>query len=353
MDDDLAQPRRQRPAEQLVEHPDRVLRGERLEFQRRGTDPGAPPGSLFEELWPRGRDQQEGSTRVADDSFQEIEQLLLAPVDVLDQHDGGSLRDDLLEELDPRVLEAVTGGEWVEPVGHIQPERQPQDLARAEAFEHHRRRIALEDPEMLLQHLRERPVRDALAIGETPSGPPQRLGRAVTQPFPEFAHDPCLADPRIPEDRYELWFPPVLDLRVGSLEHLHLFVTADECPAKASDTARTHERKSAHEASAVDPSRLPLGLDRLSFPELERATRGRDRSLADEDLARLRGLLQSRCHVHRIARDEGAAFARLADDDLTRVNPDPQRERLAEEFVQTPLHRQRPVKRALGVILER
>jgi len=70
-------------------------------------------------------------------------------------------------------------------------------------------------------------------------------------------------------------------------------------------------------------------------------------------VARLRGLLQSRCHVDRIARDEGAAFARLADDDLTRVDPDPQGERLAEEFVQTPLHRERPVKRTLGVILER
>src|SRR6266480_3096493 len=206
---------------------------------------------------------------------------------------------------------------------------------------------------MLLQHLRERPVRDALAIVETPSGPPQRLGRAVAQPFPEFAHDPCLADPRIPEDRYELRFPPVLDLCVDSLEHLHLFVTANEGAAKASDTARTHERKSAHEASALDPFRLPLGLDRLSFPELERATRGRDRPIADEDLARLRCLLESRRHVHRIARDEGAAFTRLAADDLTRIDPDPQPERLAEEFVQTPLHRQRPVKGTLGVILER
>src|SRR5436190_183423 len=168
------------------------------------------------------------------------------------------------------------------------------------------RAIALNDPDMLLHHLRERPVRDALAVAETPSRPPQRLGRAVPQPFPEFAHDPRLADPRIPEDRHELRFPPVLDLRVGSLEHLHLFVTAHEGPAKASDTARSHERESAHEASALDPSRLPLRLDRLSFPELERATRGRDRSLADEDLARLRGLLQSRCHVDRIARDEGA-----------------------------------------------
>src|SRR2546422_49584 len=254
---------------------------------------------------------------------------------------------------DPRVREPVRGGGGGGPVAHIQPESQSQDLARAETFEHPRRRVALEDPEMFLQHLRERPVRDALAVGETPSGPPQRLGRAVAQPFPEFAHDPCLADPRISEDRHELRFPPVLDLRVGSLEHLHLFVTAHEGPAKASDTARTHERKSADEASALDPSRLPLGLDRLSFPELERATRGRDRSLADEDLARLRGLLQSRCNVDRIARDEGTAFARLADDDLTRVDPDPQRERLAEEFVQTPLHRQRPMKRSLGVILER
>ncbi|MBM2824230.1 MAG: hypothetical protein HW413_2976 [Thermoleophilia bacterium] len=148
-------------------------------------------------------------------------------------------------------------------------------------------------------------------------------------------------------------FTPVLDLFVSSIEHLHLFVPADEGAAKAADATWTHERKPAHEAPALDPSQLPLGLDRLRLRELERATRGRDRSLADEDLARLRGLLQSRRHIDRIASDEGAAFARLADDDLARVDPDPQCERLAEELMQAPLHRQRPVQRALGVILER
>ena len=279
--------------------------------------------------------------------------MLLAPVDVLDQHDGGSLRDDLLEELDPRVLEAVARGEGVEPVGHIEPKRQAQYLARAEALEHHRRRVALEDAEMLLQHLRKGPVGDALAVRKAPPGAPQRLRRAAAQAFPEFAHDPCLADPRIPEDRHELRFPPVLDLFVGSLEHLHLLVPADEGPAEAPDATWTHKREPAHEASAFDPFRLPFGLDRLRLRELERTARGCDRPLADKDLAWLGRLLQSRRHVDGVAGDEGAALARLADDDLAGVDADPQRERLAEQLAQAPLHRQRPVQRPLGVILER
>src|SRR3989441_11638139 len=108
-------------------------------------------------------------------------------MDILDQHDRGPLRDDLFEELDPRVLEAIARGKRVESVDDVESKRETQDLARPESVEHDRRRIALEDAEMLLQDLAEGPVGNALAVRKTSSGSPQRLPRAISEPFPELA----------------------------------------------------------------------------------------------------------------------------------------------------------------------
>jgi hypothetical protein len=83
--------------------------------------------------------------------------------------------------------------------------------------------------------------------------------------------------------------------------------------------------------------------------ELECASRGRDRPLPGENLARLGSLLEPRRDVDRVTRDEGAAFAGAADHDLSRVHPDPKLERRLEPAQ----HRKRRVQRALGVVLER
>src|SRR5207247_9937137 len=129
---------------------------------------------MLEQFRPRRHDHEQRPARVVDESFQEVEQLLLGPVDVLDQHDRGPLRDDFLEELGPRILEAIARRKWVKSVSDVESEREDQNLPRSEPFERYRRRIAFEEAEMLLQHLTKGPVGDAPAVRATQSASAQR-----------------------------------------------------------------------------------------------------------------------------------------------------------------------------------
>ena len=85
--------------------------------------------------------------------LEEVEQLVLGPVNVLYEHDKRTLRGRVPQELCPGILEAVAHRERVETAGHVEPERQPEDLAFAEPFEHPFRRIGLQQPEVFSQHL--------------------------------------------------------------------------------------------------------------------------------------------------------------------------------------------------------
>jgi hypothetical protein len=62
-------------------------------------------------------------------------------------------------------------------------------------------------------------------------------------------------------------------------------------------------------------------------------------------------LLESRRDVHGVAGRERASLARPSDHDLARVHPDPQREAVREELVQTLEHPERRLQRPLGVVL--
>ena len=130
-----------------------------------------------------------------------------------------------------------------------------------------------------------------------------------------------------------------------------LHVTPDERPSQAAHAPRAHERERAHEATATDALGLSLHLDRGLVVELEGAAGGRDRALADEDLARLRALLQPRRHVDRVSGDEGAPFTRAPDHDLAGVDADPQLEPGVELTYAAP-HCESGVQGPLGVVLE-
>ena len=88
-----------------------------------------------------------------------------------------------------------------------------------------------------------------------------------------------------------------------------------------------------------------------------RAGRGgapRSTPFAGARRARSRGrlrLLESRRDVHGVAGRERASLARPSDHDLARVHPDPQREAVREELVQTLEHPERRLQRPLGVVL--
>ncbi len=66
LDDELAELDRQAAREQLVQHPDRVLRGERLQLEQLTAGATAPARSALEQFGSRGRDQEQRSSDAAE-----------------------------------------------------------------------------------------------------------------------------------------------------------------------------------------------------------------------------------------------------------------------------------------------
>jgi hypothetical protein len=98
---------------------------------------------------------------------------------VLDEHDRRPVTGDRSEELDPRVLEPVADGKRMEVARDVEAEAQAEDLVPRKSLEDDLRRVVVEDAEVLLQDLRQRPVRDAVPVGETAADSAERLGRAL------------------------------------------------------------------------------------------------------------------------------------------------------------------------------
>jgi hypothetical protein len=305
------------------------------------------------ELGPRGGNEQQRTADVVQPCFEEVEEGLLRPVQVFDQHDGALLGHELLEERDPRLAKPIARGERMEVCRCLEPEREAQDRAFAEPTAHRVGRIALEQAEVLANDLTERQVRDPAAVREAAPDAPLRFGRLRAEPLPELADQRRLPDSGLAHDRDELGRLLLDRATVCTLQRFELLLAADEGVAQPAHAARPHQRERADEPATDDSVGLSLRRERQRLVELERTAHRRSRALADEDLARLGGLLESRRDVDRVAGDEGAALARLSHHDVAGVHADPQRERIAEQLLEPALHRERRVQRALRVILLR
>ena len=101
------------------------------------------------------------------------------------------------------------------------------------------------------------------------------------------------------------------------------------------------------------PPSLPFASTVLRLTELEGPADEPSSPLTDQDLARLRCLLEPGGDVDRVARRERASLARAADDDLAGVHPDPERELLAEQLGHPLLHPERDLQRPLSMVLLR
>ena len=134
------------------------------------------------------------------------------------------------------------------------------------------------------------------------------------------------------------------------MENLELSATADEDALQPADTLRSHRRQCADETSTGHAARFSFGRNRRRLREFERARHCPGRALADQNLTRPSALLETRCNVDRVARDEGTSDAGLSRDDLTGVHADTEREHTAEQFLETFLHRKRRVQGALRVV---
>ena len=186
--------------EQRLDERRRCVLRQRLEPDRLAVDACVPPPR---EIGPACRQQQKRPGYVARKPLDQVEQGRLCPMHVLDQDDDPPFSRELREEGGPGGVQAVPSREWMEVARDVEAQRQPQDLALAEPAARLLRRIAFEDRKVLLQDLRQRPVRDALAVGEAAADPPQRARLLVGELLPELAHQPRLAEPRVAEHRDE------------------------------------------------------------------------------------------------------------------------------------------------------
>src|SRR5438552_19190978 len=89
----------------------------------------------------------------------------------------------------------------------VETEGETEDLAPGQATPHLLRRIALEDPEVLLEHLAEWPVGDPVPVRETASGPAKRGRVLAGEDIEELSHQPRLADARLADNRHEMGLP--------------------------------------------------------------------------------------------------------------------------------------------------
>ena len=167
--------------------------------------------------------------------------------------------------------------------------------------------IVVGDPGRGLHHLGERPVRDALAVGEAAAG---EHGRAL-EARDELAREPALADARLAVDREQVRAAVAHGALERVLEQLELVLAADE---------RRRQRRDGRPPRRGTPTARQTGsgvaeaaqLARARGLELDRADGEPVRAGADEDLARRGRLLQARGDVDRLAGREASTRASSA-----------------------------------------
>src|SRR5581483_9056381 len=283
-----------------------LVRLQRLELERRRADAAAAPGRAdVEQLRPReAEDEERRLAHPGGEVLDQLEQRLLAPVDVLeDEHErlrGGELLgprargpgDLLLRALALDGLEDADGE--AEQVGDgVVFAVGAQLLLRLVE------RVVVGDAGRGLHHLGERPVRDALAVRERAA---EEDGRALDAGY-ELAREAALADAGIAVDRDERGAARADGALVRVLEQLELALAADE-----------RRREPAHGRAGVDDADGAVGDDRLAeAAQLERADLFELDAVAeeaggggaDQELVRSGGDLQAGGDVHRLAGGEG------------------------------------------------
>ena len=122
--------------EQRVQQALGLVGGERLQPDRRRVPPPTPGRVLRGQLGPRGPDQRGTPVDVVEKSFEQVEERLLGPVEILHEHDDRPLRGELREQLDPGALQLVARRERMQFGRHVEAEREAEDLAAGEPAAH-------------------------------------------------------------------------------------------------------------------------------------------------------------------------------------------------------------------------
>jgi hypothetical protein len=108
VDDELLDRRRKLQRKQPVEHLLRGLGLQRLEPDRRCVPPPrAPVRPAAEQLGPRGREHDHPGSGVPEDALERVQEIVLRPVEILDEQNERPFRADLLDEPDDGLVQPL------------------------------------------------------------------------------------------------------------------------------------------------------------------------------------------------------------------------------------------------------
>ena len=295
--------------------------GQRLEpHGRRVPAARTPRRPRVEQLGARRGDDEQRAACIAHDALDQVEQRVVAPVQVLDEHDRRPIGRQTLEERDRGVMELFADVHGARVAGPRAAERESQGAVLAETTGDVRVGVAVADVEVLLDDLAERPV-GRVPVREAPPGPPPRLGLLFGKPQPELAHEARLPHAGVAEDRHEvrrleLERPPVR--RAHELDSASRPTKVVLSPLTPRGRIRVSARNTARHGTGAD---LPFASTAFGGPNSTRRAQG-DRPLPGEHLSRRSGLFEPGGDVDGVAGYERAPRARLADDDFAGVDAD-------------------------------
>ncbi len=268
----------------------------------------------------------------------EVEQSRVRPLQVLEDEHGRVLLGEPLEEEAPgseKIL-ALCGGLLGKAEQLRQPRLHPGALVRIEQVplerlvELPRRdlgRLLLGDPGAHAHHLRERPVRDAFAVGETAAAVPVDVADQAIDVTLELGREPGLADPGDPEDRDEAGLSLVARGMEEIFDQAHLALAADERCLEAG-RAPLAAAGGDHSRRVPQRHRLGLALELVLARVLvgDRCLARAPCSLSDEDGSGLRGRLHPRSGVDEVPCNHALALGPDRDGRLARDHADAHRE---------------------------
>ena len=281
-----------------------------------------PLGASLAQLGPREADQEQWRAgREQRDMLDEVEEGLLTPLDVVEQHDERRRGLELLAER-PRDLVRRAGGVAL-------PEQRAQRRRG--------RRVGRQRAE-LLDHLDHREVADPLPVGETATVHHPRI-----EPRDQLGSQARLPDPGLTDNRHELAALTLDDAPPGSPQEGKLVRAADE----ARPVATLRRLPELQQSVRHHLLGLALQLERLQLLDRRRAASQLERLHADQNLARRCCLLQPRRDVDCIP---GGECAMTAGHDLARVHAEA---RLDLELRQRLPHLERGPQRPQRVVLVR
>ena len=299
----------------------RLVVAERLQPEH-----AAPAAAPVEQLRSRHAEQQDRSARRQERHvLEQLEEDVLAPLDVVEDGDERLFGRDRLEQLAERPRDLVRRR-------RAALAEQRGERVGGNGVELDSRPLRLE----LLQHLHDGPVGDPLPVGEAASADDCRVGGGQ-----EFGREARLAHPCRSDDRDQLAARPAARPLPRLGERCQLPLAPDQRRVEPSFRDRG---RNGNEPPRGHRLTLALQRQRLDGIRLDRDSGQTQRRLAEQGLTGLRGLLQPRGNVDGVTRREPLLGA---SDHLAATDADPA---LDAELGQGQLHLRRRPERAHGIV---